>query len=65
MERAREITSGLLVLCLLFCEESCEGDNVEVDLLRAAGCQGFPNAIRAISSHREGWWSDFVNETGT
>lgn len=29
----REITSGFLVLRLLFCEESCEGDDVCVDLL--------------------------------
>jgi hypothetical protein len=29
----REITSGLLVLCLLLSEEACEGDDVGVDLL--------------------------------
>ena len=32
-ERIREVTSGFLVLRLLFCEEASESDNVCIDLL--------------------------------
>lgn len=32
-EDAREISCGLLVFCLLFCEESSKGDDICVDLL--------------------------------
>lgn len=47
----REVSCGLLVLCLLFGQESCEGDNVRVDLLLAY-CAGFAVLSHVVQSSR-------------
>lgn len=37
----REITGSLLVLCLLFGKETCEGENVGIDLLASGRAHWF------------------------
>jgi hypothetical protein len=32
---SRKVSSGLLVFCLLFCQESSQGDNIRVDVFGA------------------------------
>jgi hypothetical protein len=47
---SREVTCGFLVLCLLFCEMSREGNDIVVDLL-LAGADVVAVSIRAVGCH--------------
>jgi hypothetical protein len=53
----REVTRSLLVFRLFFRQESGEGDDVQIDLLRTRACIGLSIAVRGtVRSHVGSIW---------